>query len=495
MHTFSKKSWKPEGSHTFFSSSPGRRGSRRYYKIKAVNFLTSLLIALAGQIAYAASDISKEERFPWIDGRTQVYRGTLRNGLKLIILQDKTSPTFAWQTWFGVGSRDEEPGKTGLAHLFEHMMFKGTQSRSDGEFDRLLDAAGAEGQNAFTSNDHTAYIQELPVESLDLIASLESERMRGLIVNDEAFSTEREVVQNERRMRTENSPDGVMYQEIFGLAFDKQNYRWPVIGYAEDLARMTAADARKFYDRWYQPANATIVVVGDVEVEKIKRLVEKKYRFADQSKLTQPIPPPDKRDYPKEDKQLRAKTKKLELNIQSEKLLIGWKIPKAGHPDLPALIILDSLATSGLSAKLKQALVDSGIASSVFGYPMIGVDPSLYLIGATLQPGQSAKKALPLVEAVFRKIEKTGATTRELEKAKTRYEYDFFSGLNSNAEIANFLGENETDLGDYREALKMRDQIQQVTSKDLQRVARAWIQSTQSTVLFATPKSANGVAK
>lgn len=152
-------------------------------------------------------------------GTFKVHPFLLDNGLRLLVIEDHTSPTLAYQTWFRVGSRDEVPNYTGLAHLFEHMMFKGTTAHPDGQYERILEQAGAEGLNAFTSQDYTAYIQEVPSSKLDLVASLESDRMVNLIVTEESFRTELSVVQNERRYRNENNPDGLIEQEMYGLGF------------------------------------------------------------------------------------------------------------------------------------------------------------------------------------------------------------------------------------------------------------------------------------
>ncbi|NDG83730.1 MAG: insulinase family protein, partial [Proteobacteria bacterium] len=208
-----------------------------------------------------APGVQKEGHFEVIPfaGNFSLRRARLPNGLKILILKDPSSPTFAYQTWFNVGSRNEVAGKTGLAHLFEHLMFKGTTHHKEGEFDALLEQAGAEGENAFTSNDHTAYVQELPDTRFDLITDLEADRMVNLIVNDASFKTEREVVQNERRFRKENSAEGTMYQTLFETSFSEHPYHWPVIGYEQDLNAMTAQDARDFYERFYSPDRATVV--------------------------------------------------------------------------------------------------------------------------------------------------------------------------------------------------------------------------------------------
>jgi zinc protease len=361
------------------------------------------------------------------------------------------------------------------------MMFKGTQFRADGEFDRLLDEAGAEGQNAFTSHDHTAYVEELPIESLELVASLESERMRGLLVDEKAFKTERDVVQNERRMRTENSPDGTLYQELFNLAFEKQSYRWPVIGYARDLEQMNAQDAREFYDRWYRPNNATLVIVGDVNPAAIHSLVESKYGSFEAGML------PARNDA----KDAVAKIPRrleMEMNIQADKLMMGYPVPEALHGDTPAILLLDAILAAGNSSRLHRALVETGVASSVYGYPLMNVAPSLYIVGAALQSGHRASEAEEIILNEISKLTWIPPTQAEIERALNQMEFSFFEGLNSNAEIAGFLGQAETDLGSFEREFEFRNALKKVSATDIQKVAGRWLRKQGRSTVIGTPK-------
>ncbi|RYZ67376.1 MAG: insulinase family protein [Proteobacteria bacterium] len=337
--------------------------------------MTFRLIALAACLAFSACatsskstpSVAREEVLPFLGGQ-KVHRYEFKNGLRLLVLQDKTSPTIAYQTWFRVGSRDEDVKYTGLAHLFEHLMFKATKTMKDGEFDHILEAAGGEGMNASTSRDYTDYVQELPKDQLDLLARMESDRMVNLVVDDQQFKTEREVVQNERRYRNENSPDGLMYQEIYERAYSTHPYRWPVIGYEEDLNRMTAKDAAAFYKKHYAPNSATIVIVGDVEPAKALETVVKYYSGIPSVELK-----PNVRKA--EPEQKATITKRMKLNTQVEKLMIGFKAPGFSHPDVPALMLVRSALANGKSSRLYKALVETGVASSVAAYDIDEEDP------------------------------------------------------------------------------------------------------------------------
>ena len=414
-------------------------------------------------------------------GELKVHKFEFQNGLKLLIVPDRTSPTFAYQTWFRVGSRNEVPGYTGLAHLFEHMMFKGTKNFQDGEFDRILEQAGVEGENAFTSRDYTAYVQELPRDKLDLIAKLESDRMVNLLVNEPVFKTETEVVQNERKLRTENSPDGMIYQEIFASAFTKHPYRWPVIGYKEDLDRMNSKDAELFYRSYYNPNHATIVVTGDVDVDDVAETVNKYY-----SQIPAQASPAHK--IAEEPEQNKIRSKKLKLNIQVEKLVIGYHIPNLLHVDLPILDILQTILAGGKSSRLHKALVETGIASSVGAYGFESKDPSLLLIMVNLQKGKRAAAAEKIILKELETLSTTGPSAQELETAKNRISFDFYENLNSNSDRAKFLGHYETLTGDFQNGIKTFKLTQDVNAEQVTSVTKRYLQPTKRTRLVGVPK-------
>jgi zinc protease len=450
--------------------------------MNSIRHLSSLLfVTLLGCASASLNENSvKKEELPFF-GSFPVHRFTLNNGLKILVVEDHSSPTFAYQTWFNVGSRDEIVGRTGLAHLFEHMMFKETKNLKDGEFDRLLESAGAEGENAFTSRDYTAYIQELPKNKLDLITRLESDRMVNLVINQAAFSTEREVVQNERRFRNENSPDGLMNQELFELAFNKHPYHWPVIGYQKDLASMSVQDALNFYQSYYSPNHATIVVVGDVSPNQVLDLIQKYYGHLKPQKASDHA-------IPAEPNQKAPRRKDLKLNIQVEKLIMGYPIPSITHPDIPVLDVIQSTLTGGKSSRLHQTLVETGIASAVECYDIEDKDPSLFVFVANLQKGRKAKEAETVILKELEKLKKEPVSTTELERAKNKLNFGFYEGLGSNFEKARFLGQYETSAGDFREGIRHHDRIQNITANEVLEVAKKYFDPNRRTVITGVKK-------
>ncbi len=433
--------------------------------------------------SHSPSGIEKSGSFEVIPfaGNFKVKRARLPNGLRMLLLQDSSSPTFAYQTWFDVGSRNEQTGKTGLAHLFEHMMFKGTKNHKEGEFDSLLEQAGAEGENAFTSNDHTVYIQELPRERFDLISDLEADRMVNLIVNDASFKTEREVVQNERRFRKENSAEGTMYQTLMETAFQEHPYHWPVIGYEQDLNAMGAQDARDFYERFYSPDRATIVIVGDVDPESAYSRIEKKYGH---------IPPKKTPDEPAqpESPQKAQRRKRLELNVEVEKLWVAFKIPEMNSSEFPVFEAIQGLLTEARSGRLNRALKDAGIAADVASGSLSLRDPGLFMIDVDLQKGKPALLAESVLMREIERLKTIAVPAEELERAKNVMRFRFLERLSTASGKANFIGQSETELGSLERGLELQERIREVTPAMVQETVRKYFHAGGMTILSAVPK-------
>lgn len=414
-------------------------------------------------------------------GTIQVARFVLDNGLKLLVVEDHSSPTFAYQTWFKVGSRDENPGYTGLAHLFEHMMFKQTKNLADGEFDRILEQAGAEGENAFTNRDYTAYVQEMPRSQLELIARLEADRMVNLIVDEKAFKTETEVVQNERRYRNENSPDGIMYQELFEQAFTKHPYHWPVIGYQADLDRMSAKEAVEFYRSYYAPNHATVIIAGDVTPAEALATVRKHYGAL----ASQPAPV---RVIETEPQQASARHKLLRLNMKTEKLMMGYRIPAITHEDIPAIGLIQSLLSGGKSSRLYRALVVTGIATSCEAYGLDDKDPTLFLIGCDMQKGKKAAQAEKAILRELARLTQERAGEKEIERAKNIINFDFYGALDNNSSRARILGTYEAIAGGFEKGLEIQKKTLATTAPEIMAVAKRYFQPTNRTVITGVPK-------
>jgi zinc protease len=367
------------------------------------------------------------------------------------------------------------------------MMFKGTINFENGKFDQILEAAGVEGENAFTSRDYTAYVQELPKDKLDLIAKLESDRMLNLTINESAFRTEREVIQNERRFRNENNPDGLLDQALFETAFTRHPYHWPVIGYKADLNQMTSQDALNFYQRFYSPSNAVIVITGDVVPEEASNIVEKYYGnlsgHPSSQSLTQNV-----RLSPQEEPQMTPRRKQLKMNIQVEKLILAYKTPGSDHEDTVPLDVIQNLLAGGKSSRLYHALVETGIASSVETENLESKDPSLFAISVNLQKGKRATQAESIILKELERLTQQLVGTQELDRAKNLILFDFYNGLESNFLKAYFLGQSEIIDRDFMKGFHDHEKTQKITPLQIQTVAKRYFNPQTRTVITGVPK-------
>ena len=457
------------------------------------NLIPSLAIlasSLIPQFSLASATPTEEIQTPQIlpfVGNYQVHRYQLENGLKILVVEDHASPTFAYQTWFNVGSKDEIPGKTGLAHLFEHMMFKGSKNYKEGEFDRILERAGVQGENAFTTRDFTVYIQELPKNKLDLLAKLEADRMQFLEINDKSFSTEKSVVENERKLRIESSPEGLIDEKLHEMAFKNHPYHWPIAGYESDLKSMTAKEGVKFYKTHYAPNRATIVVTGDVDPEEVYKTIKKHYGSILMSSPGS-MGPDHKPALVREEKIRAPRIKKLPLNIQVEKLYMAYHVPEFTHDDIPALQVLQNVLTAGRSSRLSVALVDQGIATTADAYDLESKDPGLFTFVVNLQKGKKASVAEAILLRELEKLKRSLVSTDELERARNKLAFEFYDSLTSNFQKAMVLGSYETLTGDFQKGIKIREKMQTVTPQDIQRVAKIYFNPHQRVSVTGVPK-------
>ncbi len=424
---------------------------------------------------------SKKEDIP-LFGSMKANQYDLKNGLRLLVVEDHSSPTFAFHTWYRVGSRNEIPKHTGLAHLFEHLLFKRTKMYGDGEFMKKLERVGVEGLNAFTGNDYTAYIQKLPKQYFDLIAKLESERMRNLIVDDKAFYTELEVVKNERRFRNDNSPDGKLYELLMGTAYNTHPYHWPVIGYQEDLDQMKPKNALDFYRSWYSPNQAIIIVVGDIKKRQVLKIIDQYYGKIKPSQIK-----PHK--IPKEPAQKKPRTKKIKLNIGFEKLIMAYHVPSVNHPDAVVFEVLQAVLSDGNSSRLTKKLVDAGIASSISSGSFQTMDPSIFTFFVDLQKEKTAKEAKRIILNELRNLARFKINGKELKKAKNLVRFNFFTSVDSSYSIARFMGSSEVRTGSFQNGVDMyQNKIKKVTASKIRSVVKKYFNPNQCTTVIGVPK-------
>ncbi len=406
----------------------------------------------------------------------RVRRHRLHNGLLLVSLVDHGAPLVSYQSWYSVGSKNEVPGATGMAHLFEHLMFNQTRNVPLGEFDRRIEATGGD-TNAATWVDWTFYRDSVPSKDLAMVIELEAERMVGLVLEHDVVETEREVVMNERLQCVDDDVDGFANQELFRRAFLSHPYQWPTIGWMDDIKTLSIPEIRKFYERYYSPDNAIIVVVGDFEEEALLSLVEASYGDFTASGLSatsneaEPPQTEERRfDYQKE--------------VISPRLLNGYKSPGQDHDDWPAVFFTCQLLAGGASAPLyREIVVERELASSLACEVMPFSDPSLIEISATATREHNLDEVQEAIDSALATLAASEVPASEIEKVRNLVETEFWGGLQSMDGKAEALGHYQSVHGDFRRLFTMAERLATVDASDVQRVMQKYWQPCQRTVI------------
>ena len=420
-------------------------------------------------------------------GEALIEQYALSNGLQVLVWEDHNAPVFAYQTWFRVGSAYETPGRTGIAHLFEHLMFKATENHPEGEFDRLMEAQGAQ-TNAATWVDWTYYRQKLPVGNLSLVAELEADRMAHLLLNTTQLESEREVVKNERLLRVDNDPEGQLYEELYALAFEKHPYGSPTIGWMPDIQALSLDDCNAFYRLHYAPNTATVAVVGAVDTAEVLQTIQRFYGHLE----AQPVPSAER---PEEPRQTAERRKVLELDVAAEKAVYAYHAPKLTDPQHPALEVLNEILAVGDSSRIHQKLVvELELASSIGGWVASWQDPGLYELSLQLHPDKTVAEIEPVFEELLVDVARDGVTQRELDKAKNAVEADFLRGMADVGQRARGLGDAQTTVGDYRFPFEQAEALRAVTLDQVRKVARDVLRPSNRSVIIARPPAAPTVA-
>jgi predicted Zn-dependent peptidase len=411
----------------------------------------------------------------------RVRAHTLPNGLRVRLLSDPSTPTLSYYTFFQVGSRNEKLGTTGISHLFEHMMFNGAAKYGPKEFDRVLEARGGHS-NAYTSNDVTAYYEDFAAEALDTVADLESDRMRSLRLTSESLEQEREVVKEERRLRTENSIFGLMEEQLEALVFLAHPYRWPVIGWMDDIERITRDDCEAFFRTYYAPTNAAVYVVGDQDPDHTLALVERHYADIPAGPPPAPVPPGE----PAQRGERRAAVR---YPAQAPAILAGWRGPAARSPDSSALDVLQVCLAVGESSRLRRRLVqetEAAVAVSIsWGWR---IDPGVFLTFVELAPGISVPRTEALLWEEIAKVSARGVSAAEVARAKALLRSSVLHELATHHGIAHALGQAEALLGDWREAGRALEHYAAVSPRDVRRVAAEYLDPSRRCVVVLEPE-------
>ena len=436
----------------------------------------SFLFLLFAQLSWAASSDSAD-----------THEFMLSNGLKLIVREDHRAPTVAHMVWYRAGSMDEVNGKTGVAHVLEHMMFKGTHQVKAGEFSRLVAAVGGR-ENAFTSRDYTAYFQQVEKSKLDEVIKLEADRMSNLNFDDAEFLKEIQVVMEERRLRTEDNPSSLLSESLMATAYMSSPYRHPVVGWMNDLQNMKAADARDWYRSWYAPNNATVVISGDVDPQHILKVVQKYYGVIAMHEL--PVRKPQIEPVQKGVKQVEVKAP-----ADNAQLSMAWKVPrlepgKLDDPDPYALELLTAVLDGYDNARLNRILVkQEKVVNDVgVGYDMVSRGPELFLISASMAKGKTVAQAQASIRKALDELKQKGILESELKRIKVRILSDQIYKRDSIFGQAMEIGTTEMAGFSWKDIDYMFEKMQTITPEQVQAAAKKYLVDEGLTIAVLNPQ-------
>lgn len=407
----------------------------------------------------------------------------LENGLHVILHEDTATPIVAVSVMYHVGSKNEDPTKTGFAHFFEHLLFEGSENIGRGEYDSYVESAGGT-LNANTTYDRTFYYEILPSNQLELGLWLESERMLHAKVNIEGVETQREVVKEERRMRVENRPYGTIVQEAMVRAYKDHPYQWPVIGSMEHLNAAVEADYKKFYKDFYVPNNAVLSIAGDIDIEEAKVWIQK--YFGTIPKGTKEIYRPTVVE-PAMTSEIRDT---VFDNVQLPAVIQTYRIPAQGTDEFYAVSMLSTLLSQGESSRLKKALVDEQQKALFVGaFPFELEDPGVSLAFAICNAGQDPAIVEAAMDAEIKKVQEELISDEEFFKLKNQIENDFVSSNARVAGIAESLANYHMYFGDANLINNEIDRYLAVTKEDIREAAKKYYNKDNRVVLYYLPKA------
>jgi len=410
----------------------------------------------------------------------------LPNGLTVVLEEDHSTPIVHLQLWYHVGSKNEKPGRTGFAHLFEHLMFKGSKNVSAEAHTSMVASVGGQS-NAYTTDDETVFWETVPAQYLPMILWLEADRMATLKVDKDTFTNEREVVKEERRMRVDNQPYGRLNEIIYDQAFTVHPYKHATIGSMKDLEAASVEDVRDFYRTYYVPSNATLALVGDFDSAQAMQLITQ--YLGRVPKAEREVP----RDIPKEPPQTKEKRVTLQQPWPLPAVVVAYHITNDGNPDSYPLHIAAKLLSDGQTSRIYQKLVyDKQLAVAAFGSANLIEDPNLFYAVAIVQPGKSPQEVTEVLIAELDRLRNEPISEHELQRTKNQFARDYILGRESNQQKAQTLAHALVIHNDIKTADGEFDIFQNITTADVQRVARTYFTPENRMVLTLMPSGKAG---
>jgi len=428
------------------------------------------IVLLTGSLTMAAT-FSKEN--------VRVHR--LNNGLKVLLFEDHTIPNIAYYTFFRVGSRNERPGLTGVSHFIEHMMFNGSAHVKPGELDQIMEYHGG-SNNAYTSDDVTAYTDWFPSAAAEKMIALEADRMQGCLFDPQVLESERGVVASERRLSVENDNESLLMESVRATAIMAHPYHWDVIGWMSDIQSWKREEILAYYRQFYAPNNAVVVAVGDFKADAMIQLIERHYG------AVPPAPQPPQ-VFTVEPEQLGPRSTLLYRDAQTPSFLLAYPAPACTDPDFPAMQILELILLQGESSRLYQRLVaEEQLAIEIGGGIQETVDPLLFYISVKPRPGADVARIEKIVEEELARVAAEGIKPKELSKALNAIETRFYTSLQSIAGKANGLGIHEVLYGDFAALFEHMARFQKVQATGVQQAAEKYCTPVKKTLGLVLPK-------
>jgi predicted Zn-dependent peptidase len=452
---------------------PRRRAARPFASIVAIA-LVAVSLALTGSAKAGETKAAPAKLNATVE--------TLKNGLKVILMEDHSVPVISRWTFYHVGSRNEHPGITGISHFMEHMMFNGAAKYGPKEFDHVLESNGGYS-NAFTSEDMTAYYEDFASNVLELCMDLDSDRMKSLALDPKYMVSEMDVVKEERRMSVDNSVEGAMFEELGALAYKAHPYGWPVLGWMSDLEKITRDDAVKYNKTYYSPNNAILIVVGDFDTKKALELVHRYYEDIP----AQTPPEPVRTVEPEQRGERRAELHKA---AEMPEVFMAYHIPDVTSNDIYALDVLQYVLSEGESSRLYKKLVhDLGIAVYAGADAEWRLSPGLFGIYVKVKPDKAAAECETAVYEILKDIAANGITAAELAKAENQIAANFYRSMQTVNGKARKIGTYEIFFGDFNEILKVQDRYRAVTLDDVKRVTEKYLTPMNRSVVTLVPEA------
>ena len=443
----------------------------------------ALVAAVVGMVV-ASTTVETAVRPP----RFEYQLHTLNNGLTVILSEDHSTPIVHLQLVYRVGSKNERPGRTGFAHLFEHMMFKGSRNVLPDSHLTLISRVGGDG-NAYTTEDETVFLETVPAQYLPLVLWLEADRMATLRINETTFEAERQVVKEERRWRYEDSPFGLLSEILYDQAYAVHPYKHTAIGSMADLEAASVKDVQGFFDTYYVPENATLVLVGDFESAEALALVKQYFDRVPKAKRRVP------RDIPREPPQTGARRVTIteNRNWPLPAVIVAHHITYDGHPDAYPLHIAAKLLSDGQSSRIYRRLVyDDQLAVSAFGAGNIIEDPNLFYAVSIVQPGRTPEESEAALIGEFDRLKTELISDQELQRAKNQFARDYVFGRLTVEQKASHLSHAAVIHSDITTADAEFDIFMSITKEDVRRVARTYFNEENRLVLTILPPASAG---